>query len=72
MAHGAFASARTGPLVFTPAGGEDTLVSRFDVSGRRLWTRSLGTEGYDEPSSIAVGPDGHIVVGGDPLEEPRR
>lgn len=73
LAHGAFVSASpreakkggdVQPVVFTPQGGEDTLLSRLSPSGKLEWTQNLGTSGYDEPRAILTMPDGDVVVVG--------
>lgn len=64
VAHGAFSSRKDGPIVFTPAGGEDSLLSRFDADGTKRWTRFFGLPGYDEPNAIVVAPSGDVFLAG--------
>lgn len=45
-------------------GGDEALVLRFDRTGRRVATASLGHEGPDTFESIAVAGDGAVWVGG--------
>jgi hypothetical protein len=75
MAHGAFLSASpSGPpdqrspdaqrIVYTPRGGEDSLVSRLGPTGKTEWIQNIGTTGYDEPEAVLVAPDGDILIAG--------
>lgn len=64
LAHGAFLAPRKGPISFTIAGGEDTLVSRWSARGELVWVKSLGWPGYDEPMAILPSREGSVVAGG--------
>lgn len=51
----------------TPAvnlGGSDVFLARYDGSGRLRWSRILGGSGDDIGRSVAVCPDGSVVVAG--------
>ncbi len=41
----------------------DAFVSRFDASGRELWTRQFGTSGTDQALALAADDSGVYVVG---------
>jgi len=45
-------------------GEQDVVLARYDSTGKRLWTRSLGASGTAEGRSLAVGADGSITVAG--------
>jgi hypothetical protein len=64
VAHGAFASARKGPFVFKPQGGEDVLVTRLDANAKHVWTRVIATPGYEEPNALLVDAEGDIYLAG--------
>ncbi len=44
--------------------GVEYYIIKVDLSGNVQWTRTFGKDGYDSGSSIAVGNDGAIYVGG--------
>lgn len=46
------------------AGGNDALLAKYDASGALLWQRTLGGTGSEQFSSVAVGAEGSIYVGG--------
>lgn len=54
---------------FANAGNADLIAARLDADGAIVWTRQLGTPGYDEGFAIAVRKNdtsgGKIVIGGD-------
>ena len=46
------------------AGANDFLLAKFDGSGNRLWTKTLGGTGIEEGSSVVeVSDEGLVVVG---------
>lgn len=45
-------------------GESDFFVSRVDAGGARVWTRQLGTPGYDEAVAVTVGASGDVYVAG--------
>ena len=47
-----------------PKGGEDIFVARIDSTGEPMWVRLLGTGADETPGSIAVAPNGDLVVAG--------
>lgn len=50
---------------YAPAAGEtDFFVLKLDPSGKRLWSRQLGTTGYDYGLGIAVGSGGALALTG--------
>jgi hypothetical protein len=51
-----------GPL--TSAGADDGLVAKFTPSGAHTWSRRFGASGQDVAASVALRPDGTVVVVG--------
>ena len=45
-------------------GSFDTFVSKYSSSGDLTWTKVIGTSGNDQGSTVYVGSDGSIYVGG--------
>ena len=59
-----YVTGRTGgPLGGTFGGRQDVFLSKLDPAGNRLWTRQWGGSTVDEAGSIAVAPNGDIVIG---------
>jgi hypothetical protein len=49
----------------SPAGGQDVWAARFDARFQsRLWTVRLGGSGFDQATSLAIGPGGEIYLAG--------
>jgi hypothetical protein len=48
----------------TSRGDSDGFVVKYDAAGTRLWTRQLGTAGYDLVTSVATDAAGNVVVAG--------
>jgi hypothetical protein len=48
----------------TNAGRNDIFVSKYDGIGTRIWTKLLGTAGYDHGRGIAVDPNGNAYLTG--------
>lgn len=46
------------------AGGSDVVVAQLKPNGTPGWVLHLGDVGYDEPSALAVAPNGEITVAG--------
>lgn len=47
----------------TGAGAVDAFVSKYDFSGRPVWTRQFGTSAYDDALAVAVSAQGVYVAG---------
>lgn len=47
-----------------PGGGRDAFVAAYDAAGRHRWSRAIGRAGSEAVTSVAVGPNGDVVVGG--------
>jgi len=45
-------------------GGLDIFVTKFSSDGTKLWTKAIGTSGYDKPAAIVVGPDDALYLAG--------
>lgn len=45
-------------------GGEDAFVSKYSKNRKLLWTRVFGTPLTERATTLAVGPDGAVYVGG--------
>ncbi|MEB3191472.1 MAG: Calx-beta domain-containing protein [Snowella sp.] len=45
-------------------GGYDTFISKYNLSGTRIWTRMLGSSSDDYSSALTTGSDGSIYLGG--------
>jgi hypothetical protein len=48
----------------TNAGLTDIFVVKYNASGTKLWTRQLGTTGYDDGYSVATDSSGNVYVTG--------
>ncbi|GAG11106.1 unnamed protein product, partial [marine sediment metagenome] len=48
----------------TNAGSADAFVSKYDTSGNPLWTRLLGTSGYDVSRGVATDMVGNVFISG--------
>jgi hypothetical protein len=62
-----------GSLDGSNAGNADAFLAKYDASGNVLWTRQLGTWGWDESWSVGVDISGNIYITGytsDGLEGP--
>jgi Bacterial Ig-like domain/Beta-propeller repeat len=46
------------------AGGYDLFVVKYDANGMKLWTRQLGTAGWDNASGVATDGAGNVFVAG--------
>lgn len=56
-----------GEVLFTAAGTDgagDIFIQKLDANGNLLWAKQAGGPGYDSGNSIAVDPNGHVVVTG--------
>jgi hypothetical protein len=53
-----------GSLGAANAGSRDAFVSKYDSSGRLLWTRQLGTSSDDYSLAVAADPLGNVFIGG--------
>jgi len=53
-----------GSLGGSNAGGSDAFVSKYDTFGSLLWTRQLGTSGWDVSYGVAVDTTGNIFISG--------
>ena len=61
----AFISGHTyGSLGGTNAGGDDAFLAKYDAAGNLVWTRQLGTSGWDESYSVAVDGAGNAFISG--------
>ncbi len=54
-----------GDLGGMSAGLDDAFLSKFDSSGNELWTRQIGTNGYDRSYSVAVDASGDVYISGE-------
>ncbi|MCA9646773.1 MAG: hypothetical protein KC492_39070, partial [Myxococcales bacterium] len=55
----------SGSLGSLPAfGGADVFLRKLDAAGQEVWSRQFGTAGTDRAFSLAVTPEGGIVVSG--------
>ena len=48
----------------TALGNGDAFVRKYNSDGAVAWTRQFGTADFDVASSVRVGGDGRVVVGG--------
>ncbi|MEO7330489.1 MAG: hypothetical protein ABI193_18080 [Minicystis sp.] len=62
---GTLASKATLDGTTIPAGPADGFVTSFEKDGTLAWAASFGGEGNDRGSSVAIAPDGSLVIGGD-------
>ena len=46
------------------AGGQDVLLLKYDQAGNLLWTKTWGGPSAENPTALAIGPDGGIYVTG--------
>jgi hypothetical protein len=46
------------------AGNLDAYVSKYDAAGNMLWTKQLGTSGYDESSGVSADGMGNVYISG--------
>lgn len=53
-----------GSLAGPNAGSFDVWLAKFNSSGQRLWTRQLGTSGFDESNGVAVDSVGNVYITG--------
>ncbi len=61
----AFISGYTqGNLGGTNAGGLDAFLTKFDASGKKLWSEQIGTSSYDPSYSVAVDASGNAYISG--------
>jgi uncharacterized delta-60 repeat protein len=54
----------TGVTTSFGAGGNDALLAKFQANGSLAWVQTLGGTGDDQSLSLAVAPDGSIVLTG--------
>jgi len=54
----------SGSLGAPNAGGNDAFLAKFDTSGGFLWTRQLGTSGWDSARSVALDGSGNAYIVG--------
>ena len=54
----------SGSLDGTNHGGSDTYVSKFGVTGNHIWTRQLGSAGFDACEAISTDGFGNVYVTG--------
>jgi hypothetical protein len=48
----------------TSAGGVDAFLSKFDPNGNLLWSRLVGSAGFDAAQSVALGSNGNLFLAG--------
>jgi hypothetical protein len=48
----------------TNSGFEDAFITKYNPDGTKVWTKLLGTSGFDYASSLTTGNDGAIYVSG--------
>ena len=48
----------------TNSGSDDAFISKFNPDGTKVWTRLLGTNGWDEGNALTTGVDGSIYIAG--------
>jgi len=48
----------------TNSGGTDAFISKYNSDGSKIWTRLLGSSGYEDASGIVAGEDGSIYITG--------
>lgn len=70
LALGLFAAPARGPLAVKMAGGQDTVIVKYDASGEVVWTRAFGWPGYDEATALFALPDGDMIVTGTRWKSP--
>ncbi len=56
-----------GDLGGTNAGTWDAFLTKFDASGAELWSRQIGTSGYDYSYSVSVAASGDAYISGHTL-----
>ncbi|MGC4055284.1 MAG: hypothetical protein QM757_41145 [Paludibaculum sp.] len=68
VAHGAFTAPRKGPVQFTVAGGQDTLIAPGNDGGL-VGVKSLAWPGYDEPAGVVTS-GGAVMAAGTRWKSP--
>ncbi len=58
------AGSTRGVLNGSSAGDGDAFVTKYNASGSLLWTRQVGTSGYDAANSVAVDALGNVYITG--------
>jgi len=53
-----------GTLISTSNGGDDIFISTFDPQGDLVWSKQMGSSGFDGAADLATDVDGNIVIGG--------
>ena len=53
-----------GSMSGTNSGASDVFVTKYTANGIRVWTKQIGTNGFDMGTTIKAGPDGSVYVGG--------
>ena len=53
-----------GVCSLTSAGGSDIFVAKYSSSGSLMWAKAMGGVGDDAATSVSVGPDDVVCVGG--------
>jgi uncharacterized delta-60 repeat protein len=48
----------------TNSGGLDAFITKYNPDGTKVWTKLLGTSGYDQAFALTTGNDGAIYVSG--------
>ena len=48
----------------TNSGGVDTFITKYNPDGTKVWTKLLGTSGFDYANALTTGNDGAIYVSG--------
>ena len=48
----------------TNSGSSDAFLTKYSVDGTKVWTRLLGTSGYDGANALTTGLDGSIYIAG--------
>jgi hypothetical protein len=63
---GVYIAGRTqGNLDGTNAGNTDAFLRKYDAAGTVLWTRQLGTTGFDESTSVSADALGNVYISGE-------
>lgn len=52
----------TGTYTLASAGFQDGFVSKFDASGALIWAKTMGGQGYDFVSCVAVDPSSNVYI----------
>ncbi len=61
---GAATSLAYGAQTLTPIGDGDIVVAQYSATGDVLWANNFGSTGLDEGTTLSLGPDGLLYVGG--------